>query len=121
RTIRGNATMVCTHGAINLRDGKTLEALLGQEFGLSRIRSSKALHQQAREGLGWCSAGRGRTGVLFLLATENASGHRIMAGARMGFASRLLKRPTKLPCPGNSTHASLLLVAAFHFSERPPF
>src|SRR5271155_4983178 len=62
------AEMICTYGAINLRDGKNFEAQLGQEFGLRRIRLLAAQRQQAREGLGWCSAGKDQTDVQFLLA-----------------------------------------------------
>jgi hypothetical protein len=64
--------MICNYGDINLRDGKAFEAQLGQEFGLSRIQLSTALRQPAREGLGWCSAGKDQRGDQFLLAKDSA-------------------------------------------------
>src|ERR1700734_89153 len=66
--------VVFPHRTINLPGGKNLEALSGREFGLSRIRSTRAPHRQAREAPGWCSAGKDRTGVQFLLAKDPALG-----------------------------------------------
>jgi hypothetical protein len=47
---------------------------LGNQFVLSRIRYSRAPHQQALEGLGSCSDEKGRTDVQFPLAKGRVSG-----------------------------------------------